>query len=226
MKLSLKHTLAAVGLMLSFAVPAAAGPFEDGVAAYSKGDYATALRLLFPLAEQGNARAQLNLGVMYNNGWGVTQNDAEAAKWFRKAAEQGLANAQYLVGNMYVLQDYLEAVKWYRLAADQGLDIAQYALGLMYDIGENVPQDYAEAVKWYRLAADQGHVSAQYNLGLMYGRGRGGPQNYVHAHMWSNVAAARGMKNAAKYRDEIAQHMTPTQIAEAQKLAREWKPTK
>ena len=91
--------------------------------------------------------------------------------------------------------------------------------------GRGVTQNYAEAVKWFRFAADQGDASAQYALGLMYGNGRGVPHDYVSAHMWFNLSAARGIQNAVKVRDEVAKHMTPAQIAEAQKLAREWKPT-
>ncbi len=72
-----------------------AGPLEEGAAAYQRGDYATALRLLRPLAEQGDAAAQNNLGVISANGRGVPQDDAEAAKWFRLAAEQGLVEAQF-----------------------------------------------------------------------------------------------------------------------------------
>src|SRR5262245_50685230 len=91
---ALKHALAAIIVVLSLAAPAAAGPREDVEAASASGDYATALRLLRPLADQGDAFAQLNLGVMYDNGRGVPRNYAEAAKWFRLAADQGLANAQ------------------------------------------------------------------------------------------------------------------------------------
>jgi TPR repeat protein len=83
MKFTLKHAFAAIFLMLSFAAPLAAGPYEDAVAAYNRGDYATALRLLRPLAEQGDVVAQFNLGTMYANGHGVSQNYAEAAKWYR-----------------------------------------------------------------------------------------------------------------------------------------------
>jgi uncharacterized protein len=162
----------------------------------------------------------------------VPKDDAEAVKWFRRVADQGVASAQNLLGLMYengqgVPQNYAEAAKWYRLAADQGVASAQYALGLMYGKGQGVTQNYAEAVKWFRFAADQGDASAQYALGLMYGNGRGVPHDYVSAHMWFNLSAARGnIQNAVKVRDEVAKHMTPAQIAEAQKLAREWKPTK
>ena len=91
----------------------------------------------------------------------------------------------------------------------------------MYDNGEGVPEDDKEAVKWYRLAAEQGYASAQNNLGFMYGNGTGVPQDNVYSHMWFNNAAYKGHKNAKKNRDIIAEQMTPSQIAEAQKLARE-----
>ena len=94
----------------------------------------------------------------------------------------------------------------------------------MYENGNGVPQDYAEAVKWYRKAADQGYARAQNNLGVMYNRGQGVPQDYVMAHMWFNLAAALGDEKALKTRDALAKNMTSEQIAEAQRLAREWKP--
>ena len=120
--------------------------------------------------------------------------------------------------------DYAEARKWYRRAAERGDTSAQYRLGTMYEDGEGVPQDYAEARKWYRLAAEQGAAYAQSSLGEMYAGGRGVPQDYVRAHFWLNLATAAHRHHWAyrKRRDEIAEHMTPAQIAEAQKLAREW----
>ncbi len=94
----------------------------------------------------------------------------------------------------------------------------------MYANGEGVSQDYQEAVKWYRRAAEQGDAGAQYNLALMYTRGQGMSQDYVLAHMWANLAASQGDENGEKMRDLVAKLMTPQQIAEAQKLSREWKP--
>ena len=168
------------------------------LAAYQRGDYATALREWRPLAEQGNPEAQFNLGAMYERGQGVTQDDTEAARWYRKAAEQGNANAQFF-------------------------------LGVRYIEGKGVPQDYARAVGWWRKAAEQGVAEAQYNLGNMYYNGKGVPQDYVQAHMWSNLAASRFPPSeyrdqAVKNRDIVAKKMTPAQISEAQKLAREWRP--
>ena len=92
--------------------------------------------------------------------------------------------------------------------------------------GKVVPQDDAEAVRWYRLAADQGMAIAQAKLGIMYLYGKGVPQDYVTAHMWFNIAASRGEENVRKLRDIVVDIMTPDQIAEAQRLAREWKPKK
>jgi uncharacterized protein len=198
MKLTLKHAIAAIILTLSLAVPVAAGPLEDAFVAYGKGDYATALPLFRSLADQGNATAQDTLGDMYAGGTGVPQSFAETAKWRRLAANQGLANAQF-------------------------------QLGFMYFIGQGVPQDYTETVKWYRLAADQGVPAAQIGLGAMYEYGRGVRQDNVLAHMWYNLCAAQGTLGqaaAVPLRDALATQMTPAQIAEAQKLASEWKPTK
>jgi TPR repeat protein len=94
----------------------------------------------------------------------------------------------------------------------------------MYALGQGVPLNYAEALKWFRLAADQGRADAQALLGHMYADGQGVPQDYVSAHMWFNLSAAQGEQQAARERDNIATRMTPAQIAEAQKLAREWRP--
>ncbi len=152
---------------------------------------------------------------------------AAALKEFRPLAEQGDAAAQTFLGVMYengeiVPQDDAEAARWYRLAAEQGFSVAQMSLGLMYYNGRGVPQDDAEAMRWYRLAAEQGDADAQTGLGFMYDNGTGVPQDYVQAHMWFNLAASGGNEDGRGNRDTVAQQMTPAQIAEAQRLAREW----
>ena len=190
-----------------------------------------ALRLLRPLADQGNANAQYNLGNMYMDGEGVPQSDAEAVKWFRRAAEQGFIDAQSNLGAMYidgrgVRQNHAEALRWLRLAADQSDVEAQLNLGNIYLKGTGVQQSMAEAMKWYRRAADQGLAVAQSNVGFGYASGQGVSQDDVTAHMWFNLSAAQGSHDAARNLDTIEQIMTPAQIAEAQKLAREWKPKK
>ena len=161
-------TLAVVGALL-YSAGSAWADFDDGVEAYNRGDYATALQEFRPLAEQGDANAQFNLGFMYDNGKGVPENDAEAAKWHRKAAEQGDVMAQYSLGGMYfrgegVSQNFTEAVKWFRKAAEQGDAYAQVNLGFMYGTGEGVPMNYVKAYMWYSLAKAQGNEDAAKGL--------------------------------------------------------------
>ena len=150
-------------------------------------------------AAQGDAEAQTSFGWLYETGWGVPQDYAKARAWYEQAAAQGNARAQN-------------------------------NLGMLYSAGKGVPQDYAKARQWHEQAAAQGDPWAQNNLGVMYDFGQGVPQDYVNAYMWYNVAAAHMTGNDQKFstvnRDKIARHMTPAQVAEAQKLAREWRPKK
>ena len=117
----------------------------------------------------------------------------------------------------------------FKEGAEQGDAPAQFNLALLYYDGQGVPQNYTEAVKWFRKAADQDYVKAMHNLGLMYAKGQGVPQDYVEAHKWSDLAASRhrpGKKRDDSVHDRnfLAKRMTPAQIAEAQRLAREWRP--
>ena len=128
----MKRIALAVMLLVSSAAPAWAG-FDEGTAAYVRGDYATALREWKPLAEHGLAAAQYNLGIMYSKGLGVARDDGEAVKWYRNAAEQGYASAQHNLGVRYatgegVGQDPQEARRWLSLAAAQGNREAQQFL--------------------------------------------------------------------------------------------------
>ncbi len=138
-----------------------ADELENGVWAYKKSNYALALELLKPIAEEGNTTAQGLLGRMYlRGGVGVLQDYQEAVKWHCLAAEQGDKYSQHSLGCAYyygvgVTQDYQEAAKWYRLAAEQGHAVAQDSLGRMYDEGKGVAPDYQEAAKWHRLASEQ-----------------------------------------------------------------------
>ncbi len=182
-----------VGLVFMLAVSGCTD-FQAAEDAYNRGDYETAFKKFLPLAEQGDAAAQNNLGGMYAEGKGVPQ-------------------------------DYTEAMKWYRLAADQGDAAAQYFLGVMYNQGLGVPLDYQVAAQWCRLAAEQGHAGAQVLLGTLYHLGQGVPRDDALAHMWVTLAAAHGIAVAVKWRDLFEKSMTPSQLAEAQRLAREWKAT-
>jgi TPR repeat protein len=124
------------------------------------------------LADKGDAYAQNNLGVIYDNGRGVPENDAEAVKWFRKAAAQGAVDAQYNLGVMYdngrgVPENDAEAVKWFRKAAAQGRADAQYNLGFMYATGEGVPENNIRAYVWWSMAKTQGDTGAATNIDIL-----------------------------------------------------------
>ena len=193
-----------VSVLLAFILLAVsavgAQTFEEASAEYNRGDYAVAFESFRTFAEQGDARAQFVLGTMYADGKGVPQDDAEAVRWYRRAAEQGDARAQVSLGYMYVQ-------------------------------GRGVSQDYTEALRWFRQAAEQGDARAQIKLGAMYALGQGVPQDHVQAHKWFNLAASRFSSSEQELRDKavqarngVASLMTPAQLAEAQRLMREWQP--
>jgi TPR repeat protein len=153
-----KVTFIALVAFLGLAAPVKAGPIEDAKAALDRNDYSTAIQLLRPLAEDGNANAQAWVGLSF-----------------------------------FGLRNYSEALKWFRLGADQGDEFCQSQLGVAYKLGRGVPQDYVQAHMWFNLGA---------------------------SHEIPNADGSPGLN--ARRRDELAEKMTPAQIAEAQKLAREW----
>ena len=120
--------------------------------------------------------------------------------------------------------DFAKALREWRPLAEQGDARAQYYLGLLYEKGDGVPQDYGKAREWYEKSAAQGEANAQFYLGLLSAFGQGGPLDLAQAHMWYSLAAGNGHVGATVYRNDLAKQMTPAQIAEAQKRAREWKP--
>ncbi len=171
---------------------------------------------------------QFYLGVKCFKGDGLPRNLAEAVQWFQKAALQGYGPAQNNLGFMYLHglgapKDYAKAFQWFRQAAARGVAGAQYNLGLLYEKGRGRPKDYLHAARWYRHAALQGHAPAQTNLGYMFANGKGVRQNFVQAYLWYALSAVAGNKSAARARDLLAERMLPEQIAEARRLAAEWK---
>ncbi len=147
---------------LLLGVPSYSADFNKGLTAAQSGDWATALKEWKPLAEEGNAAAQNNLGLMYDNGWGVPQDYKESVYWYRLAVEQGYEVAQYNLGLMYekgkgVPQDDKEAVRLYRLAAEQGYADAQGNLGVMYVFGKGVTKDFVYAHMWGNIALMNGN---------------------------------------------------------------------
>ena len=177
-----------------------------GELAYDRGDYATALKEWLPIAEQGGPNLHslpdlyFLIGATYAHE-GATQNYTEAARWYRKASEQGHRKAQYWLGvaletGVGIPQDYKEALKWYRNAADQGFADAQYAMGRMYANGSGLRQNYVEAAQWYLQAAAQNHVGSQNALCGMYLLGRGVRQDYSEAASWCKKSANQGDPDA------------------------------
>ena len=188
--------------------------------------------------------AQIQLGHFYEQGTGVPQDYVEAVKWYRKAADGG---DPFAVLPLYSMCIFGHSTKedctdvFGRLLVFSNLDISALSdiqkatldgvygeLGELYLWGKGVPQNNVEAAKWLRKAAERGNLASQVELGFLYADGKGVPQDLVLAYMWFNLAAASSngpaQKDNANLRDQIAARMTPAQIAEAQRLAREWKP--
>ncbi len=183
-------------------------------------------------AEQGLAEAQLLVALDYAHGTGVKADMREEVRWLRKAAEQGLAQAQLDLGLCYlsgegVDNNKVEAARWFQKAADQNLAAAQYEIGKCYFDGEGLTKDIEEGLRWTRKAAEQGFALAEERLGQCYVSGEGVAKDYVQAYKWLNLATAQGNDLADDTRvslAKVATLMTSEQIAQAQRLAREFKP--
>jgi len=136
-------------------------------------------------------------------------------------ADVALADPEDDARAAYLRKDYAAALKIVESPAIKGEAWAQHNLGVMYVNGQGMVKDDTEAVKWFRLAAQQGSMKAQNNLGSMYSQGQGVVQDYVKAHSWYNLSAVSGHAIAIENRDRVAKLMTPQQVADAQKLARD-----
>ncbi|MFH1725002.1 MAG: RDD family protein [Elusimicrobiota bacterium] len=199
-------------------------PFRQAAAAYKSEQHERALELALPAAEDGDAESQNLVGMLYEHGKGVEQDQRQAMSWFRKAAAQGQPHAQRNLGLMHAMgkgvpQDAGKAAEWYRKAAEGGHVNAQLDLGVMYTEGRGVPKDYSQALKWFRIAARHGNDSSQANLGAMYAEGWGVPKDPVEAYKWLHLAASQGLPRAKRNLEILGQDMTPEQIAEAKKRA-------
>jgi TPR repeat protein len=175
-------------------------------------------------AQAGDAKAQVQLGHLYVKGEGVTNSYAEAAKWFRRAADQTNSEALLSLGELYeagqgVRKDLDQAIKLYRQAAEQGNANGQYTLAFMYESGRGVPQNHVEAAKWFQRAAERGQALAQYDLGQRYNLGVGVPADKVEGLKWLILAAAQGQPDAAEMRDKVQRELSRAQVTEARRRA-------
>lgn len=194
--------------------------------------FSKALKWHRKAAEHGLARAQYQLGLDYAGGMGVKEDKATALEWFQKAAEQGLPEAQFGTGLAFLNgrgtdENATEAVKWFKKAAAQGYADAQYELGNCYLEGTGVPKDPVAGVNLFKQSAEAGLPAAQRALGLCYQLGKGITRDYVQAYKWLSLAAAEDDANAAEIKVSLAKVesiLSPDQIAEGQRLAREFKP--
>lgn len=156
-------------LAFAFALAAQAQTFEDGLAAYDRGEFARAYEIWKPLAERDDLAAQRNIGHLYRFGRGVQKDLSAAAQWYRRAADRGFDRAQANLAALYltgegVEQNYREAAIWFERAARQGHVISQYNLGLLYETGAGVEASLPIAMGWYSMAARAGHPMAQQRL--------------------------------------------------------------
>jgi uncharacterized protein len=181
-------------------------------------------------AGRGDVSAQAQLGDWYAD----RQDYSEAVRWWQRAAQAGNTFAQIGLADSYfegrgVEQDHGAAAYWYKRAAEQGVPIAWLRPAFMYEHGLGIEQEDFIALRWYRRAAEYGFLGAMLNLGDRYAEGRTVPQDHVQAHKWFNLAGSGAAASeealrdrAIRAREGVAAAMTPEQIAEAQRLAREW----
>jgi TPR repeat protein len=210
---------------------ATADELTDALTPYAKLDYARALELLTPLAEQGNAVAQLKLGIIYSRAEGVPRDDATAFRWLARAAEQGEAEAQFELGVMHrdglgAPTDGKLAMQWFRRAAERGVPQAFNAIGQLYLGHRDIPQDYAAALIWFLRGAQLDDADCLYNIGIRYTLGQGVERDDVEAYKWLDLAADTGIGDvhdkAARARQTIGERLMPLQVKHAKADAQEW----
>ena len=178
-----------LSLLLGSGVVAAADS-DKGVTAFNSRDYKSAFAELMPLAKKGDGRSQLFIGLMYDSGWGVLQNDKQAVKWYTLSAENGTSVAQDMLTGDSIVARGKNPVKWVTLAAEQGNVVAQNMLANSYKDGmEGLLKNDKAAFKWFTLAAEQGSSEAQLNLGRIYLSGVGALQNDKLSAAWTTKAA-------------------------------------
>lgn len=176
------------------------------------------------LAEQGDAGAQLLVGLKYLHGEGAAPDQPLAAQWIRRAAEQQQPMAQYWLATMYehgdgVAADSGQAVRWYEAAAGQGNRKAMHALGVAYAEGRGASKDYSQAARWFTRAAALGLVNSQFNLGVLYERGLGVPQSLLDAYKWYAIAARQGDQESAARVEALKTQLNADDLAAAERAA-------
>jgi len=204
------------GIKVIYIRPPAYVDKVPGNTTYSDADIDAATEL----AKLGDAEAEANLGVMLT----TRSKYAEAALWYRRAADFGIATAAYNLGTLYYNgqgfpQDYAKAQQWFEQAAKRNDPYAEFQLGMMYGNGKGVDVDPAAELRWYSKAAAQGLPAAQYNLAVMYHNAEGVTQDDVKAYAWL-LLAQRGGVDVAEAKSVITDGMTEEQMRSAEVLSR------
>jgi TPR repeat protein len=204
-------------------------------------DFVAAAKWMHASALQGNAEAQLVLGLYFQDGRGVQQDLGRAVGWWEQAAAQGrldaitfIANA-YLEGGAGLRREPKVAIEWLERGTDAGSASAPFELAMIYYLGKSVPKDWVTAAQWAKVAAAKGDSSHQEFLADLYWRGHGVRRDNVLAYAWYNLAAANEIRRTdansllgdaflpSSRRDELAKTMTTAEIAEGQRLSTSWK---
>ena len=216
---------------LDWAEESAGYVLADALMPYAKRDYGRALALLTPLAEKGNAVAQLKLGMIFSRGKTGSPDHVAALGWFTKAAEQGQVEAQFELGRIYrdglgTRVDGNAAVSWLERAAAKDTPHALNALGELYLGHQSVPRDFAVARSWFLRGAQAGNSPSMYNLGIIYALGHGVAQDEIEALKWLALAADTGIgedrDKALRARSRLAKRLTPVEVSWAASRVEDW----
>src|SRR5690606_30962017 len=186
----MKRLVVASALLVT-AAGSAWADFDDALAAYRAGDFATAMDEWAILAKYDPA-AQTNIGEMYLRGEGVEKDRDVAIHWFRRAADRDFPEAQYRLGRVHMGEDNEEAARWFKAAAEHGHVQSLNSLAALYEAGQGVPKNLAEAFRLRRKAAESGNAVAEAMVGSMYAEGKGVARNDAEAVKWYRKAAERG----------------------------------
>lgn len=194
----------------------------------TKQDYARSAFWFELAAEKGHAPSQNNLAMFLRYGMGVDKDVQQALFWYRRSVAQGNPEGQYHLAQAYlhgemVAPDTANAMRLFTLSAENGHAPAQFMLGYILETGQGgVGKNLRKAAAWYKAAAEQGLTDAQLNLGLMYLAGQGVDQNMALAHMWLSIAKEFGDNRAVEALNLLKQGMSPLQIEQAERLAKQW----
>ena len=205
-----------------------ANTLEEAKLKLSQKDFAAAHAIYLTLAKQNDAKACYNLGLMYQDGDGVTQNLDEAVKWYTKSASLGYKEAQYLLASMVFRREiqsisYERAAQYYQQAAELGHVKSQLNLGMLYYRGDVIAQDLVASLKWLNLAASNNNSEAQGYIANMYLQGVGVQEDTVKAAMWLIIATQnedkRYINRHTKILNRAFSQMTEEQVATANQMA-------